>query len=369
MGIGNARGYLSSMRMLIQCRPGFEDDAVAEVRQRVLDMGGSAEPDFKRDSGFAILEVKGKKAMVDTFHWKEWVFVRQWWSIEASAPLGGKDRLTALLEAARCVHPPGPFSEIFLEVPDTNEGREHTGFAQRIKPLLEKELTENRLLDPSLDSPRLVIFLADAETAYVGSATERSAPWPMGFPRLRFPSEAPSRSTLKLAEAFEVFLSERERDMYLCPGMRAVDLGAAPGGWTWQLCSRGLRVEAVDNGPLKGAVLGHPLVKHFKADGFRYRPKSSVDWMVCDMVEQPRRVAELIVDWLRRDLARHFIFNLKLPGNNHLEEVRACLALIEDTCRADGIGTRLLARQLYHDREEITCYLRREGKARPKSAW
>ena len=79
--------------------------------------------------------------------------------------------------------------------------------------------------------------------------------------------------------------------------MTAVDLGAAPGGWTWQLVQRGLKVIAVDNGPLKGAAAEHPAIKHLRQDGFRFRPQRPVDWLVCDMVEQPQRVATLMTEW------------------------------------------------------------------------
>jgi len=66
-----------------------------------------------------------------------------------------------------------------------------------------------------------------------------------------------------------------------------VDLGAAPGGWTWQLAQRGLRVVAVDNGALKGAVAEDPRVTHVRADGLTFRPRKPVDWVTCDIVESP----------------------------------------------------------------------------------
>ena len=47
----------------------------------------------------------------------------------------------------------------------------------------------------------------------------------MGIPRLRFPADAPSRSTLKLEEAFHVFIPADEWDERLANGMYAVDLG------------------------------------------------------------------------------------------------------------------------------------------------
>jgi 23S rRNA (cytidine2498-2'-O)-methyltransferase len=132
------------------------------------------------------------------------------------------------------------------------------------------------------------------------------------------PAGAPSRSTLKLVEAFHTFLGERELDL-LHAGMRAVDLGAAPGGWTWQLAHRGLKVTAVDNGPLKGDIADDPLVTHLRADGLRYVPKKPVDWMVCDVVDQPPDRHWCPLD---RRGSPGGIFNL-LPMKKRHDEMRA----------------------------------------------
>jgi 23S rRNA (cytidine2498-2'-O)-methyltransferase len=184
------------------------------------------------------------------------------------------------------------------------------------------------------------------------------SPWPGGIPRLKFPRAAPSRSTLKLEEAFLVLLNEGERERWLQPGMRAVDLGAAPGGWTWQFVARSLRVTAVDNGPMDDALMACGLVDHLRTDGFHYRPPRPVDWLVCDMVEQPRRVAALMAGWLTQGACRYAIFNLKLPMKKRYDEVRLCLGILHDAFAKAGLRLDLRARQLYHDREEITVFAR-----------
>ncbi len=97
-----------------------------------------------------------------------------------------------------------------------------------------------------------------------------SAPWPLGIPRLRMHADAPSRSALKLEEALLVLLDDAERQRLLQPDMRAADLGAAPGGWTWILTRQGLRVIAIDNGPLRPQLLESGRVEHLRADGFAW---------------------------------------------------------------------------------------------------
>ena len=79
-------------------------------------------------------------------------------------------------------------------------------------------------------------------------------------------------------------IDDRERERWLKPGMSAVDLGAAPGGWTWQLVRRSIRVTAIDNGPMDRALMDSGVVTHLREDGFRYRPKKPVDWLVCEKV-------------------------------------------------------------------------------------
>ena len=152
-------------------------------------------------------------------------------------------------------------------------------------------------------------------------------------------------------------MSEKERASTLRAGLKAVDLGAAPGGWTLQLAQRGLHVTAIDNGPLAQSVLDTGLVQHVRADGFVWRPKQRVDWMVCDMVEQPARVAELMADWVATGRCRRSIFNLKLPMKKRYLEIEKCRALIDARFHAEGQLYVLRMRHLYHDREEITAYL------------
>jgi 23S rRNA (cytidine2498-2'-O)-methyltransferase len=212
--------------------------------------------------------------------------------------------------------------------------------------------------EEDVDLPRLHVVFTSKQEAYIATSAPRwNSAWPMGIPRLKMPRDVPSRSTLKLAEAFGAFLTDAEQLRLLRPGLHAVDLGAAPGGWTWQLAHRGLRVTAVDNGPLKGSVADDPLVTHLREDGLTWRPKRRVDWLVCDIVLQPIRIAELVARWIAEGGARRAIFNLKLPMKKRYDEVKRCeQRMLEITDRA-GIRAELRIRQLYHDREEVTGYL------------
>lgn len=181
----------------------------------------------------------------------------------------------------------------------------------------------------------------------------------MGVPRLKFPRQAPSRSTLKLEEAWHQFIPRTDWNTRLAPGMSAVDLGAAPGGWTWQLVNRHMRVTAVDNGPMNAELMDSGLVEHLRADGFSFRPKKPVHWMVCDIVEKPARNAALLERWIAEGWCQEAIVNLKLPMKQRYSEVKHLLGRIQERLHQQNLKFELSCKQLYHDREEVTCHLRR----------
>jgi 23S rRNA (cytidine2498-2'-O)-methyltransferase len=203
-----------------------------------------------------------------------------------------------------------------------------------------------------------LVFMSGTE-AYLGvSLIKNSSAWAMGIPRLRLPKEAPSRSTLKLEEAWHHFIPANEWDMRLATSMRAVDLGSAPGGWTWQLVQRGMFVEAVDNGPMDARLMDTGQVIHRLTDGFLFEPKKNVDWLVCDIVDKPARVSALIIKWVGKNYCREAVFNLKLPMKQRYLEVKKCEQRILSELEALGFRVSVQFKQLYHDREEVTGHLR-----------
>lgn len=169
-----------------------------------------------------------------------------------------------------------------------------------------------------------------------------------GQRRMADDSLAPSRSYLKVEEAYTVLGREP------APGELVVDLGAAPGGWSYSAAKRGARVLALDNGPLKGGALDHPLIEHRRADAYGYRPGPSerADWLFCDLVDDPHHVLRnLIAPWLEQRWCRRFVVILKFGRVDPL-------GLLREVRAPDSVFSRLApgtrVRHLYHDREEFT---------------
>ncbi len=159
---------------------------------------------------------------------------------------------------------------------------------------------------------------------------------------------APSRSYLKIEEAY-LLLGKTPT-----AGETVVDLGAAPGGWSYSAAKHGARVIAVDNGPLKGGALDHPMIEHLRADAFGFRPEPGqvYDWMLCDLVEEPHHVmTNLIEPWIKNRWCRRFVVILKF---GRVAPVR----LLQEISAPDGVlaicTTGVRIRHLYHNREEFT---------------
>ena len=351
--------------LLCYCRQGFEPELAGELSERAARIGIAGYARTERDSGVVVFFSEDAIALDHALPFSQLIFARQ--KLRLLAELRGlnpADRIAPMLEAlAGYVSETLRFGELVMEHPDSDAGKPLAGLARSLGNALRPALRKAGVLtakdNPSL--PRLhVCLLAGDHALLARSVAADSAPRPLGIPRLRMHADAPSRSALKLEEALLVLLTDEERKKILREGMRAADLGAAPGGWTWVLTRHGLRVQSVDNGPLRQHVLDSGLVEHLRADGFAWQPQHPLDWMVCDMVEQPRRVAERMATWLREGWCRHAIFNLKLPMKKRWQETQLCLDLFAQQAQKP---LTVRAKQLYHDREEITVLAMQAGRS------
>ena len=120
----------------------------------------------------------------------------------------------------------------------------------------------------------------------------------------------PNRAYLKLWESFT------RMGMAPGPGDLCLDLGSAPGGWTWVLAELGAHVFSIDKAPLARNVARHPLVHHCIGSAFALEPQhaGTVSWLFSDVACYPERLLALVQDWLEKGQCANFLCTIKFAG-------------------------------------------------------
>ena len=351
--------------LMLYCRAGFEKDCAGEIQDRANQLEIFGFPRVKAHSGYVLFECYQEgdaKALLEQLDFQSLIFARQMFVVAAElSELPSGDRLSPILDAlAECDGLP-VCGDLRIETPDTNEAKELLKFCRKFTVPTRQALRGKGLLLKKEHSKKPVIhicFVAPGHCFVGYSIPGNNSAFFMGIPRLKFPADAPSRSTLKLEEAFHVFIPRNEWDDRLAPGMWGVDLGACPGGWTYQLVKRSMFVHAVDNGMMADSLMETGQVTHHQVDGFKFEPvRKNVTWLICDMIERPSRVAQLMGEWIISGWAKEAIFNLKLPMKGRYEEVAEDIDNLKLFFKEHDVKFKLQAKHLYHDREEITVHV------------
>lgn len=342
--------------IILLCRPGFEKECAGEIIERANNLSFPAYIQTRDQSGYVSLvssTTRDIRYLITEINFLDLIFARQWFACSKDTlELPENNRLPDILTRIELLD--DKFYDVEFDYADTNEGKSLSKFCKQFRPHLVSALKKQRLLSGN-SIWRLHLFFTDSQHVDIGIAPiENSATQKMGIPRLKMPGAAPSRSTLKLEEAIHWFLTAQQQANLIKNGMRVVDLGAAPGGWTWQFVQRSCMVTAIDNGPMDDALMNTGMVEHLQTDAFTYAPDKKVDWLVCDMAERPLHVSRLIARWFTEGYCQHAIYNLKLPMKKRLVNVQECLSLVQDKLTQANIKHTIQAKHLYHDREEIT---------------
>lgn len=258
-----------------------------------------------------------------------------------------------------------PFSvqaRLFEEVEGQALSYAYTPFA--IKERLVEVIRQKTGAVENIREPlEILSVVASQGNAYLGlsPAELNLSGWGGGMRRFAKRDEQISRAELKLQEALEVFEVELPTDG------EALDLGASPGGWTRLLLEAGLKVTAIDPADLDPRLQKYEgKLTHFQGHAERFLENALADKsrlgayavLVSDVRMDANMAAHLMVSYaplLRRDgLA---ITTLKLPHESaklkpsHL--VEQALAILRKTY------PNLRARQLFHNRSEITVLLKK----------
>ena len=199
--------------------------------------------------------------------------------------------------------------------------------------------------------PEQVISLFGAgDIIYAGLslAEQNLSIWSGGMRHYALRADTVSRAGFKLMEALEAYPLDFEA------GSSALDLGAAPGGWTKVLIERGLRVTAVDPVQLSPALQAGGRVEYHSVRAHDYIRKSSkiFDLIVNDMSMNIFSSINFVLALKKRlRPGGHVIITFKLTKHDRLNKINEGLALLR------GAFEIAFVKQLFHNRSEITVIL------------
>lgn len=196
----------------------------------------------------------------------------------------------------------------------------------------------------------IISLFASGDSIYAGVShpQDNLSDWNGGAIRFRKEDGQISRAKFKLLEAEAAF------GIPFASFHEALDIGAAPGGWTSFLLERGLKVTAVDTAKLDASLLSSPKLTFLQrnANNVRFR-ENQFDVLVCDMSWSPKLTARLVMELLYA----------LVPGGTVIVTVKLLtkkpMALIQEVTEMFQEARLQIqqAKQLFHNRDEITLYM------------
>lgn len=342
-----------SFQLVLSIDPDFTDLAAGEVR------AADARAEIVRELAPGILLVNSRVGfgrLAATWRATPPIFVRHIFPVQVIVPWEGEGATLDALEYAvsseilPLLDPALPFS-VQTRVPGQLP----------LRPFQVNERLAGSAVEQGMQvdvrAPQQVISVvavnqgAGAGSLYVGASytAHNLSDWAGGMRRFAREEGQVSRSEFKLLEAIEVFGLE------LPPRGTALDLGASPGGWTRILRQHEQYVTAVDPGDLDPRLTGDRGIRHKRmtAEAYLADEPDTFDLIVNDMRMDGRDSARLMVGYARCLYPHGWaLMTLKLPETRRETVIDHAFDLLRRAYTIEG------ARHLFHNRSEITLYLR-----------
>ena len=300
-------------------------------------------------NGIAVIETKLQKHdFIAAVNSKKPVFIRHMNSVDFIFNMKEKllDKITDTVREYDYILP-GKKTAVQLRKTTGEQGYDPV----EVKSAVDAVLEEMGAF-PEVKAPEQIIsILLCEDECYMGLGTpeDNISGWSGGMMHFRKSEDDISRAKYKLTEAIKIF------DINMEGLTSALDLGAAPGGWTSVLLEHGLQVTAVDTGDMDERLYKYPGFKFIKANASELKlEKESCDILTSDMSWNPKNTARIIIsasEYLKQGGTA--VVTLKLMGVKVRKTIKEVLAIYEVVFEVLGV------RQLFHNRDEVTLYLRK----------
>ncbi|GCL70258.1 SAM-dependent methyltransferase [Paenibacillus naphthalenovorans] len=278
------------------------------------------------------------------------VFLRHMQPVDARTSWNGSmDSLMGFVVERLSASPPYTGSKIAVQVRKTEDAAPDIS-SSVVKTAVDERLSSDYTAEPVVKGADFILSLfLTKDTVYYGMSRpeENLSDWSGGAVRFRREDGQVSRAKFKLLEAEQAFGLDFTQYRF------ALDIGAAPGGWTSLLLERGLKVTAVDPAKLDAGLLSHPnLTYHAKKADEVVFAADAFDLLVCDMSWSHRQMAKLVRGLLYAlKTGGTAIITVKLMNKKAFQSIREVIQDLSPELELQK------AKQLFHNREELTLFL------------
>ncbi|OGO77618.1 MAG: hypothetical protein A2Y23_11720 [Clostridiales bacterium GWB2_37_7] len=208
--------------------------------------------------------------------------------------------------------------------------------------------------EAEIKEPEYIIsILLDETSCYIGMSSSymNISSWSGGMIHYKKDDADISRAKFKLMEAISVFKLDLSKIHH------ALDLGAAPGGWTSVLLENKIAVTAVDTGDMDERLNKYKNFTYIKANASELElEENSFDLLTSDVSWNAKNTA-VMVNKASRFLVdgSYAIITLKLMS----DKVRRTIKEVKEIYQE--VFDVIAAKQLFHNRDEITLLLRKRS--------
>lgn len=127
----------------------------------------------------------------------------------------------------------------------------------------------------------------------------------------------PARAYLKIWESLTL--------LQQMPGPNdcVLEMGAAPGAWTWCLANLGAEVHSIDKAPLDERIDNMPNVHHRIGSAFAIEPADEKNsWLFSDIICYPERLVSMLERWLADGHCQYYNITIKFQGESDYQAIQ-----------------------------------------------
>lgn len=349
---------MDTTSLIVTAHPEFLLTAISELKQ--LDQQCVLEDELA--PGIALCKTSDATRLMRKAAEARPVFVRHLAPVQVTIPLTNTEQDPGSIATEIAQLPTltmlerGTHFAVQTRFVQTDKNRSERPYSSgRLNQTLAEAFAEESGAVEEIKRPRVILsLLCSASTCYAGISPveENLSNWPGGARHFAHITEQISRAEFKLLEALEVFEIELPSSGY------ALDLGAAPGGWTRLLLAAGLDVTAVDPAHLDPRLANHAQLRPYRGYAEQFLTEAvgkrvRFDAIVNDMRMDARDAARLLSQANRCLRPDAFVLSVfKLP---HMTVNVDPLVNLKDALHILRKSYNIVqARQLFHNRQEVT---------------